>query len=290
VIAPHDDYVYSARVDRRVLPLVTAKTVVMIGVFHAYRRFGMRDRMVFDDYRAWRAPDGEMKISPLRDEVFARLPKDEAVRDDLAHDAEHSLESLAYWLRHARPDVELLPVILPATPWPRMQAMATHFAAALAQSLKQRGYKLGSDVAIVISSDGTHYGADFKYTPFGEGGTAPFEKTVAMDRGILRALAGPVSTERARTFFAAATNPDNLDDYRNTWCGRFSVPFGLMVLSELTRALGRAAPDGVPLAMGVTVDTPQLKVPGLGGTAPANLYHFVVHPALAFVPHRREIP
>ena len=33
VIGPHDDYIYSARVYRQVFPLVTAKTVVVVGVF-----------------------------------------------------------------------------------------------------------------------------------------------------------------------------------------------------------------------------------------------------------------
>src|SRR4051812_21327722 len=91
LIGPHDDYVYAARVDRRIYPLVTAKTVIVVGVFHRYRRFGAHDQMVFDSYRAWRAPDGEITVSPLRDELVAALPKDEAVKDGIAHDAEHSI-------------------------------------------------------------------------------------------------------------------------------------------------------------------------------------------------------
>jgi hypothetical protein len=44
-------------------------------------------------------------------------------------------------------------------------------------------------------------------------------------------------------------------------------------------------PQGVPVALGVSVDTPELAVRdvGVGPTAPANLYHFVTHPAVAFV-------
>ena len=75
LIGPHDDYVYAARVDRRIYPLVTAKTVVVVGVFHRYRRFGAHDQMVFDGYRRWRAPDGEITVSPLRDELVAALPE-----------------------------------------------------------------------------------------------------------------------------------------------------------------------------------------------------------------------
>jgi len=39
VIGPHDDYVYTARVYREIFPLVTARTVVIVGVFHRYRKF-----------------------------------------------------------------------------------------------------------------------------------------------------------------------------------------------------------------------------------------------------------
>ena len=58
VICPHDDFSFAGRVYRRVLPLVTARTVVLVGVFHGYRRFGEHDRLVFDSYRQWTAPDG----------------------------------------------------------------------------------------------------------------------------------------------------------------------------------------------------------------------------------------
>jgi MEMO1 family protein len=42
---------------------------------------------------------------------------------------------------------------------------------------------------------------------------------------------------------------------------------------------------GVPVALGSSVDTPELPLRdvGMGPTAPANLYHFVMHPAIAYV-------
>src|SRR5579859_714542 len=82
VIGPHDDYIYTARVYREIFPLVTARTVVMIGVFHRYRKFEARDQLVFDSYRAWRSPDGEIPVSALREEILGALPKGMAVRDD----------------------------------------------------------------------------------------------------------------------------------------------------------------------------------------------------------------
>ncbi|MGZ3405557.1 MAG: AmmeMemoRadiSam system protein B, partial [Polyangia bacterium] len=286
LVGPHDDYVYAARVDRQIYPLVTAKTVIVVGVFHRYRRFGAHDQMVFDSYRAWRSPDGEIKISPLRDELVAALPKDEAVKDAAAHDSEHSVEAIAYFLRHARPDVEIVPVLIPAASFARLTTMATHLGDALAATMKRHKLQLGRDVAIVLSTDGTHYGSDFQYTPFGAGGVEAFIKAMVADRTLIETtLAGPLSPDKVQKFFAAVVNPDKPDEYRMPWCGRFSVPFGLLFLAETARKLGLPAPRGLPLTLGVSVDTPELKVRdvGVAPTAPANLYHFVTQPGVAFV-------
>jgi AmmeMemoRadiSam system protein B len=289
VLGPHDDYVYAGRVDRQVYPLVTAKTVIVIGAFHRYRRFGARDQMVFDSYRAWRSPDGDIRVSALRDELIGALPKAELVKDGSAHDAEHSVEAIAYFLKHARADVEIVPILLPAASFARLSAMAEHLAAALATAMKKHRLQLGRDVAIVISTDGTHYGSDFSYTPFGAGGIEAFGKALAQDRALVHdTLEGPLTIEKAQKFAAAVVNPDNVDEYRMPWCGRFSVPFGLRLIAETARRLGLPTPQGVPVALGVSVDTPELKLRelGVGPTAPANLYHFVMHPAVAFVAPR----
>ncbi len=287
VIGPHDDYIYSARVYRRVFPLVTAKTVVIVGVFHGYRKFAARDQLVFDSYRAWRSPDGEIAVSALRDELIAALPEGMAVKDDAAHDSEHSVEGIAYFLKHARPDVEIVPVIVPVASFERLAEMASRLGEALAEAMRKRGAALGGDVAIVISADGTHYGEDFKFTPYGAGGVAALEKALDADRKLMReTLGGMVSAERARAFYATVVDPANPDQYRVTWCGRFSVTLGTLLIGATAKRLGMAPPQTIALALGVSVDTPELAVRdvGVGPTAPANLYHFVTHPALVFAP------
>jgi hypothetical protein len=79
-------------------------------------------------------------------------------------------------------------------------------------------------------------------------------------------------------------NPDSPADYRVTWCGRFSIPLGLVALSRLGRDLGVPL-EARPLAYATSVGAPELPVrgDGLGETAPANLYHFVGYPSLAIV-------
>ncbi len=292
VLCPHDDYLYAGRVYRQVLPLVKARTVVLVGVFHKYRRFGARDVLVFDPYRAWRSPDGEISISSLRDELLAALPTTDFTKDAAMHDSEHSLEAIAYWLKHLNPEVEILPVIVPACSFPRMEELAGRVAERLAALLRARGLRLGPDVAVAISSDAVHYGSDFHHTPYGEGGIEAYTGACARDRELLGAFAGPLSTRTARSFFEACVNPDDPSQYRLTWCGRFSIPFGLLLIEKLAGDLGLAGVVGHPLSYSTSAGQPELAVRevGMGETAPANLYHFVGFPAAAFVGEVRSTP
>jgi MEMO1 family protein len=283
VICPHDDYLYAGRVYRQVLPLVTARTVVLVGVFHRYRRFGAHDRLVFDPFKTWRTPDGPVPVAALREELLEKLPPEDFVQDAAMHDSEHSLEALVYWLHHLRPDLEIVPIIVPATHFERMEQLADHLGAALLAAMHEHNWQLGRDVAIAISTDGAHYGADFKYTPYGDGGVEAYQKATAKDRELLRGpLRGRQTTDKTRQLYATFVNPEQPDQYRLTWCGRFAVPFGVLFLERVGREAG--TPVGHPVAYSTSVGSPELPVRdlGLGETAPANLYHFVSYPAVAF--------
>lgn len=285
VISPHDDYLYAGRVYREVLPLLRAKTVVVVGVFHKYRKFGVHDVIVFDPFRAWRTPDGEVRVSALREQVRSALSDADALTDARMHEAEHSVEALVYWLRHARPDVEILPVIVPAAGQARLRELADRLAGALGAAMREHGLQPGSDVAVAISADAVHYGPDFKHVPFGDGGVEAYVKAVARDKALLTGpLAGPITDAKAAELYATFVDPQEPDTYRVTWCGRFSVPFGLWLMRSMANRLGAGEVRGHPVAYATSVGWPELAVRevGLGETAPANLYHFVGYPAVAF--------
>jgi len=285
LICPHDDYLYAGRVYRRVVPLVRARTVVLVGVFHKYRRYGAQGALAVDPYKVWRSPGGDIPVSPLRDELLAALPPGDATRDPAHADSEHSLEAIAYWLKHQDPGVEILPVLLPSAPFERLSELASRAGGALAAAMRRRGWTLGRDVAVVISSDGIHYGDDFRYAPFGSGGPGAYLQAMEQDRRILTGpLSGPVSGASARAFFETVADPARPDTYRMPWCGRFSIPFGLLLMESVSKALGTPAPAGRPVAFGASVDAPELPVKalGMGATAPANLYHFVSYPGVAY--------
>src|SRR5262249_51465120 len=161
-------YLYAGRVYRSVIPLVTARTVVVIGVFHRYRRFGERGRLVFDPYPTWRTPSGAIAISPLRERILGALPREDFVQDAAMPDSEHSVEALVYWLAHGHPEREIVPILIPEMPFDRMVSLAGH----LAETLRDAG------AAVAISADAIHYGADFGHVGFGAGGEEAHQQAV----------------------------------------------------------------------------------------------------------------
>lgn len=284
-LCPHDDYIYAGPVYRRVLPGVSARTVVLIGVFHAYRAFGVRGKLVFEPYTAWRTPEGPLLISSLREDLLTALAPEDWIQDAAMHDGEHSLEAIAYWLKYLKPDREIVPIIVPVGSFERLEELGEHLGRALGKALQRKGWELGRDLAIVISTDGIHYGPDFRHVPFGEGGVEVYRQAVERDRALLTGpLSGPLTRDKISALFQTFVDPNRPDDYRVTWCGRFAIPFGLMTLRSLGQTLDLGEPWGQPVAYATSVGSPQLAVQdlGLGATAPANLFHFVGYPAAVF--------
>ncbi len=282
-VCPHDDFSLAGRVYRKVLPLLTARTVILFGVFHRYRKFLQRNRVVFDPYRFWTAPDGRVPVSALREALIARLPREDWAQDAAAHDQEHSLEALVCWLRHQNADLEIVPILVPAAGFERLETLAEDLAAALSEEMTARDWLLGRDLALAISADAIHYGPDFQQTRFGPGGVSAYEQATAHDRDLLAGpMSGPITVSRLRALFAEFVDPDDPDTYRWTWCGRFSLPLGLLTLERLARGSGGVI--GHPIAYGTSISGPELPLRDLGMTpsAPSSLYHFVGYPGAVF--------
>jgi len=289
-ICPHDDYIYAGRVYRTILPRIEAPRIILVGPLHGAARKVTKGAMIFEDYAAWRTPDGDVPVSSLRDAWLRRLPDSVyEVRRDL-HDGEHSLEAIVYWLRHGRADREIVPILVPYMDRKTLLRMSASAGRILGGLLEERGWEWGSDVALVISADAVHYGTDFGHVPFGEGGIEAYAKAVERDRRIL--------AER----FAGTLDPGGLYDLLvrgrgsygpsgpgererpPTWCGCFSIPFGVGLLEGGGPAADANPVLGFPVSYATSVGLPELDFggDGPGRTAPAHLYHFVGYPGVLF--------
>ena len=137
----------------------------------------------------------------------------------------------------------------------RLSELGERLGAALAAvDAKARGLVLGRDLAVVVSADAVHYGADFRHVPFGDGGVDAYAKATARDaRLLIGPSAGRSSAAKAAGFPRDCVEPREPADYRLTWCGRFSIPLGLCCSPASAADLGRAGSTARPLAYATSV-------------------------------------
>ena len=184
-VCPHDDHLYAARVYVHLTERITAPRVILVGVFHAARLWGLRDRLVFDSFAAWHAPWGDLMVDPLRDRLIESLPVDSYIVDNTMHCREHSLEAMLPFLQRGRPQRTIVPILVPAMGWERIEELSEQLSRSLASILEENNWRLGRDIAIVVSSDAVHYGPDFDHAPFGTD-VDSYERAVSRERQLAR--------------------------------------------------------------------------------------------------------
>jgi AmmeMemoRadiSam system protein B len=287
-ISPHDDYVYAGRVYWHLFRKYKARHAILIGVAHRAWRWGEADRLIFDSFDRWRGPWGPVRVWSLRDSLRERLPAELFTVSNNYHAEEHSLEALIPWLQFSVRDVEILPVLVPYMHFERMETIARELAGRLAELVRAQGLNWGSDFVIVISSDAVHYGDESwggrNYAPFGAD-LAGYERAVQREYALLQNyLLDAVSPARLRLFLYELVDPKDLQTYRITWCGRFSIPFGLLLGYYLSAELGRHTPTGHLLRYDTSWGLGQMPVTigGLGVTAPRSLRHWVGYAAVVY--------
>jgi len=291
-ILPHDDYLYAGRTAVHALPHLQARRWVVIGVCHACRRIGRRDKLLFDSYPAWRVAGREWPVDmDLRAALLERLV-DWAEIDDERHAAEHSVESLLPWLGSAVDAPQFVPILVAGMELDTLRAAADATASALADICRERGWQPGRDLGILISADAVHYGCEGwgggGYAPFGcdaTGHAAARQQDVTLAEATLTGLLDEHAIASFVRLVWDPTHPEYPDyPYRITWCGLYSIPFGLTLARRWQAALGGEPLTGSLLRYGDSVSDGRLDLPAtsLGVTAPNTLAHWVGYPTLIY--------
>jgi AmmeMemoRadiSam system protein B len=273
----------------------------MFGVSHKARKMNIQDKLVFDDFDAWRGPYGDCPVSDMRTDVINAMPEELVLVSGEMHAEEHSLEAFIPFLQYPgwhgdtgrrmpppAPVVEILPILVTRMRGPNFEETADTLAAVLYGALSKRGLRFGRDVVFLISADCVHYGdegwGERHYSPFGVD-QAAYDKAVRQDLEIIRtSLVGTIGEDRITLFREHIERDDFQWPYKVTWCGVYSIPFGLRVLARLSERAGRAAPQGFLLRYGTSLDPGALPLEGtgLGRTNINTLRHWVGYTALGY--------
>lgn len=288
LVSPHDDYTYAGYMYPLGNSHIKAKTIFLIGVGHKARYFNLDNRIVFDNFKYWRGVYGKIPVSKYRQTILASLPENEYTVSDTIHAVEHSIEAILPFLQKYNPNLEIIPIIVPYMTWKMMKQISQSLSKSifsLADSLK---WKWGKDYAIVISTDAVHYGdknwGGENLAPYGADSTG-YNKAIVHEHEIINdCFKGTLTEQKLLKFNLLTVAPDNYKKYRWTWCGRYSVPFGLLTAVYLNKLYGNKPLKNKLSHYCNSINHPHLKVDdiGMGKTAPANIHHWVGYAVIGY--------
>ena len=288
-IAPHDDYAYAGYMYPLVLRNVSAPLVIIFGVAHKARQLGLEDQLVFDSFTHWRGPYGDIAVSPLRERIMARLSAASFRVSDEMQSFEHSVEAKLPFLQHYNRGVEFVPILVPSMSFARMSELASELALVIARLMRDEHRRWGADIALVSSTDAVHYGDEgwggrnfARYGVDAEG----YAKALAHERQIMNdCFRGDLDPDKVERFTRYTLADHDHREYKWTWCGRYSVPFGLLTSWHLQQSLGAPPLTGTILGYTTSLEDQRIRVgdlDGMGVTAPATLRHWVGYAAVGF--------
>ncbi len=270
-ISPHDDYLYAARVYYPLYRVLRAKQVVIFGVTHSDVRKQAGDPhniLILDNFKDWPGLGRTVGISPLREYIKAHLDTSDFIVSNKAHALEHSIEALVPFLQYFNPKVKITPIMVTQMSFDTMDKISEKLSGVIADYIKANHLIPGKDIAFLISSDADHYGEDFNNSPYGEDAKA-HEEATANDRRIAHTdLDGTLTPAKVKDLTVQLKNI--------VWCGKFSVPFGLLTSEKIIKKLTGKHLGGKVLRYSdsYTESVLPIKGTGMGTTAPASYKHW----------------
>lgn len=236
-ISVHDDYFYAGNVYYPLYQNIKTKEVVIFGVTHGSVRKELGPQsnvLILDDYSKWQGPYGEVEISPLREFIKSKLPKDYFIVSNKAHSIEHSIEALIPFLQYYNRDIKITPIMVTQMPMEKMGDISNRLSDIINEYAKSKNLKLGEDIFFLISNDANHYGEDFSNSPYGMNANAHKLATENDVRIINQDLVNKISNEK---IYQAAKDilPDSSNKFTPLWCGRYPIIFGLMTISKVVK-------------------------------------------------------
>ncbi len=287
-ICPHDDYIYAGWLYPEVLKNIHANTVILFGVAHKAKKFNIENRLVFDSFVEWKEPYGNVTVSDLREDIMKTLPVESYLVHDSLQQAEHSVEAIIPFLQYYNRNVRIISILVPYMPYDKMDQLSEQLASGIGKVLKAKGLNWGRDVAFVMSTDAVHYGDEdwggSNYALYGCDDKG-YHSARAHEMEIINGcLTGTMNPEKPKKFTQFTLREEDYKAYKWTWCGRYSVPFGLLTIMKMQAAESRKPLEGIFTGYGTSLDEPRLKVNdiGMGKTADATMHHWVGYAGVCY--------
>lgn len=286
-ISPHDDYSYVGGLYPELLSGIKSKIIIFFGVTHKARFFNLENKIIFDTFTEWEMPYGNVKVSALRNDIISSLSENSYIIHDSVQILEHSVEAIIPFLQYYNKNVEIISILIPFMRFDDMNEISEKLALSVNSVMSKNNLEWGKDFSFIISSDAVHYGDEDwggkNYAPFGSD-IEGYNKAVAYEYEIIdNCLNGNISPQKIKLFVNYTVDDNNFKEYKWTWCGRYSIPFGLLTSYYLQNLAGLNL-IGTTVRYATSID--HLHIPvndiGMGITAPANIRHWVGYASVGF--------
>jgi len=235
----------------------------------------------------WKGPYGNIKVSPIRQEIINELNSEYFQVNDSMQIIEHSVEALLPFLQHQNNSIEIVSILIPYMSFDRMNNISVSLSEALNKVISNRDLKWGEDIAFVISNDAVHYGdqdwGGGNYAKFGADSNG-YQQAMIHENEIIQCISDEVTPDKIQQFCSYTVMEDNFKEYKWTWCGRYSVPFGLLTAYHLNNIIYDKPLSGIFLGYSSSIDHDKIDFEDLnmGITAPANIRHWVGYAAIGY--------
>ncbi|MFB6076451.1 MAG: AmmeMemoRadiSam system protein B [Candidatus Aenigmatarchaeota archaeon] len=199
-VVPHAGYIYSGSVQTKVFKSIgnDDPIFVILGPNHG----GLGPIASIMTSGEWKTPLGNASINTTLAEKVLNGSKI-LEKDMTAHDQEHSIEVQLPWLQYFFENVDFVPICL------NTGMMDSTGFEDIGKSIKESTEGIERDVVVIASSDFTHYGERYGYTPV----DGPVEKRLNFIEKVDREVAGKIVNLDSEGFL------EIINKYRATICG-----------------------------------------------------------------------
>lgn len=158
-VVPHAGWVFSGATAAKVFAAIEDRsspdTFVLLSAVHSFEG----SRAAIYGSGAWETPLGQVKVDEELAQALLGQSDGRMEEAPSAHSGEHSAEVQVPFIQHLFPDALILPVMIP----PNREAPD------LGKAIGRIASEFSKEVAILGTSDLTHYGPNYGFTPAGTG-------------------------------------------------------------------------------------------------------------------------
>lgn len=159
-IVPHAGWMFSGPTAAKVFKSIGEKSTPEIFlIFGAVHVWGMGGKASLFNEGAWETPCGTIAIDEELAQTILDDAPDEVQADQTSHTGEHSIEVQIPFIQCLFPEAEIVPIMV--NPDVRAVQLGRRIGELLQRQKKQ--------VCVLGSTDLTHYGPRFGFTPYGVG-------------------------------------------------------------------------------------------------------------------------